>query len=59
MELDLPIGADTYVSLPTTTQNPIVFMNGAPLMGNLVENRTRTMIHLQQGSLTHFVLQSF
>lgn len=59
IELDLPAGTDTYISLPTTTQNPIVSVNGTPLMGDLVENRMRTMIHLQRGLLTHFVLQSF
>jgi alpha-L-rhamnosidase len=59
IELDLPTGTDTYVSLPTTTQNPIVFVNGVPLLGNLVENKTRTMIHLHRGSVTHFDLQSF
>jgi len=59
VQLDLPIGADAYISLLSPSQNPLVTVNGASQMGTLVENNTRTSIYLPSTGTRHFDLQSF
>jgi len=56
--IDLPAGVDAYVSLPTSTRNSAVCVNGAGVVGTLLEDNTRTMIHLPQTHRKHYVVRS-